>query len=657
MQVIKQDLINVGKTFPVDTITIAQSLSYSSDIKAIMLAGYLDPADGGKGIWRKVAVAPSHIFYFTSADGKFWEYQPQDGVVNARSVGILGTNSTTDTVKANAAVLLVYPYGTLYFPSHPAGGQTVYTLDTVDCSFAMIRGDGSGQVVLQHVDGSANPLLKTTDTDSGGAAYPYMGWQGLSLKAGNLTTYCLYMNGRVDSQVKFVDLQISGNAANTVVTGFSCRDWLNVSMYQCRWDGLGGWGIEVRNGNVFGFSHWLISGFSYDTGIVLNCKGFINLVLTNMASTKGAFVLDCGRIELNKELSPSVPARAIVRVLNNAAAAVSSTVNFAFRGVAVDCTGAGANHMLVTCDVGEVGVALENSVCYNMFGIYDNDTYTANAIYGSGKALGVLYDFYSTKTVGTDTPARSRRNGVQGMASQTYDSVTNLNNGQSRTGDEMRNRIPTGSGGRDGRYYARKAVSPTGGWQVHTATNLTGTGSITSGTTALVMTALSGTVNKGGAIVIPGAGVAGASLEAIVREVDETTKTLTISVAASTTVAGVTVAQKVQDLMAVPLIWPVSAFPSDVNKTYIAGDIAQNSTPTTAAPIIEWVCQFANTVGTNVGTWRPVKWIVVRSSTANRPTLSASDIGVMFMDTTLAANGKPIWWMGTNWVDALGATV
>jgi hypothetical protein len=45
------------------------------------------------------------------------------------------------------------------------------------------------------------------------------------------------------------------------------------------------------------------------------------------------------------------------------------------------------------------------------------------------------------------------------------------------------------------------------------------------------------------------------------------------------------------------------------------------------------------------------------ATTANRPTLRAQDIGVMYMDTTLAAAGKPIWWNGTNWVDATGATV
>lgn len=46
-----------------------------------------------------------------------------------------------------------------------------------------------------------------------------------------------------------------------------------------------------------------------------------------------------------------------------------------------------------------------------------------------------------------------------------------------------------------------------------------------------------------------------------------------------------------------------------------------------------------------------------KSNTGGRPTPTANEIGLLYMDTTLAANGKPIWWTGTIWVDALGAAV
>lgn len=70
-------------------------------------------------------------------------------------------------------------------------------------------------------------------------------------------------------------------------------------------------------------------------------------------------------------------------------------------------------------------------------------------------------------------------------------------------------------------------------------------------------------------------------------------------------------------------------------------------------PVAVWEVSVAGTPGT----WRAVSWAVFSGTTAQRPTLRADDVGVQYMDTTLAAAGKPIWWTGTVWVDALGAAV
>lgn len=48
---------------------------------------------------------------------------------------------------------------------------------------------------------------------------------------------------------------------------------------------------------------------------------------------------------------------------------------------------------------------------------------------------------------------------------------------------------------------------------------------------------------------------------------------------------------------------------------------------------------------------------VKRDTTANRPTVTANDVGLMYLDTTLDADGKPIWYNGTAWVDATGLAV
>ena len=44
----------------------------------------------------------------------------------------------------------------------------------------------------------------------------------------------------------------------------------------------------------------------------------------------------------------------------------------------------------------------------------------------------------------------------------------------------------------------------------------------------------------------------------------------------------------------------------------------------------------------------------IKGTTAQRPALTAIDIGYVDLDTTLDADGKPIFWTGTAWVDAAG---
>jgi hypothetical protein len=48
---------------------------------------------------------------------------------------------------------------------------------------------------------------------------------------------------------------------------------------------------------------------------------------------------------------------------------------------------------------------------------------------------------------------------------------------------------------------------------------------------------------------------------------------------------------------------------------------------------------------------------VKRDTTANRPAPISSDVGLLFLDNTLDADGKAIWWNGTAWVDATGVVV
>lgn len=96
-----------------------------------------------------------------------------------------------------------------------------------------------------------------------------------------------------------------------------------------------------------------------------------------------------------------------------------------------------------------------------------------------------------------------------------------------------------------------------------------------------------------------------------------------------------------------------TAIPTGGTVTYLTGTRIRNPAPSNANPVCEWVCF---SVGAP-GLWRPTQWLVWKGTTALRPVLTANDIGVSYLDTTLVAAGKPIWWTGTAWVDATGAAV
>jgi hypothetical protein len=51
------------------------------------------------------------------------------------------------------------------------------------------------------------------------------------------------------------------------------------------------------------------------------------------------------------------------------------------------------------------------------------------------------------------------------------------------------------------------------------------------------------------------------------------------------------------------------------------------------------------------GNW----WANMKGATLARPTLEATEIGFMYFDTTLDADGLPVWWNGAKWIKADGS--
>lgn len=90
-----------------------------------------------------------------------------------------------------------------------------------------------------------------------------------------------------------------------------------------------------------------------------------------------------------------------------------------------------------------------------------------------------------------------------------------------------------------------------------------------------------------------------------------------------------------------------------VNGNWSAGDRLRKSRASPASPVAEYVCVESGAAGT----WRAVSSISARGPSSNRPKLGRSEPGVLYFDTDLGSAGKPIWWTGASWVDALGHTV
>lgn len=84
--------------------------------------------------------------------------------------------------------------------------------------------------------------------------------------------------------------------------------------------------------------------------------------------------------------------------------------------------------------------------------------------------------------------------------------------------------------------------------------------------------------------------------------------------------------------------------------TFPLGKVFYNPVPA-AGTYAGWACITAGTPGT----WRGFGWIPKKDTTANRPTLGANDIGATHFDTTLDADGLPIFWNGSKWIKADGS--
>ena len=105
--------------------------------------------------------------------------------------------------------------------------------------------------------------------------------------------------------------------------------------------------------------------------------------------------------------------------------------------------------------------------------------------------------------------------------------------------------------------------------------------------------------------------------------------------------------ERVEEYLATPAVFTGQQAPQDGDITFSVGN--------SGSSISNEIFVYNDTLG-----WRQISSQTYIGTSLNRPSVTSTisaQIGLMYLDTTLAPNGKPIWFNGTDWVDATGAVV
>lgn len=580
-------------------------------------------------------------------------------VVSVKDFGAVGDGVADDTAAIQAAINFIVSQAfrpTLIFPK---GIYLTGTLIANGGNMPFMRGEGSSQSVLRHRDGESAALLQVNGRTTGSPtpAAPYFGYEGLTFRAGDGTTALIYYAGQIDNNVKWHDLQFIGYNGTATCHAISVRDYLNWHISKVRFDGVNGYCVEVRDAQYFSNSVFHLDNWTYDSQANGRSQGVFFIDLSATALTKGVVNFSNARLEVNSAINVAKPARSLFRVLQNSAvsSSIPAQVLLKFDSIVVDVVSAARDLKMVSTNLRNVGIETNDLTTYGLNQVFGSDDNTGKVIFSPVNTT-LRFKHSTNFAERFDGNLNGRSILFEGLKVGTISTDNNLTTlgGLVARGDFFYHSNPTNSGGvsQGLRPFAIKSLQSANGYCSPTASNLAGTGSITSGTNQLVMsTALDTRTVPGVSISIPGAGAAGATLVTSILSVDYITNTITTDANASTTVSGVTVAYTMAQFGVVNTSFYASGAPS--SGTFAVGDRSLNTGVWLSSPVTDYVCIAAGTPGT----WRQMAHHVRISATANRPALTSNDIGVMYMDTTLAPNGKPIWWNGTAWVDAMGSVV
>lgn len=128
------DAALIGNGFILESRAAGLTTNIPASVNAVTTCGYATKGDGGGGLYKRVAVQPTHIAKFQSADGAWWEYVKVDDIVNILALGADPTGAVDCSTISNQAAdfaspnTLVYPKGT-YLHNSPLNILKTVTLD------------------------------------------------------------------------------------------------------------------------------------------------------------------------------------------------------------------------------------------------------------------------------------------------------------------------------------------------------------------------------------------------------------------------------------------------------------------------------------------------------------------------------------------------
>jgi hypothetical protein len=579
-------------------------------------------------------------------------------IPDLRDYGALGhTNNDYTTEINNAVADAKLNSGILHIPK-----GSWWTNGITDGSQVLFEGDGPGTTRVKHIDGNATSLISILD-GSALSAYPYYGFRDITFQSGSTTTAILWFNHNIDNNCTFHNLGLSGMDSDVTCHAIDSKEWLNFNARQLRFDGVTGYAFRFRDAVDYGQGHFHVDDWTYDNGTGFPSGRGLGIMLVDVSSAnvkKGTIKFSNARIEINSKLTSVKPANGLFRIVQNSTAITSGLqcqAMFNLDNIAIDVNAAAKDVKIFSSNIGHVAVEQQNTTIYGAAEWINNDLLTGRYevhmnLQGPQRIRGFNLEYLA------ESPNRGEGFLMRGVLHSTFNSETNFTGvgGVVKRADILYHTFPNAGSGRFQfiRPYAFKAVQVNDGLH-HIA--LRTSARTASATASSANITLSGApevwLTPGVALDIAGAGASSGVLRAYIKAIDYDTNVLTMSANAGTTVAGAAVTTSLAQFMHVEMQTYAPGIPT--TGTWVLGDVCKNTSFVAATmPVTEYVC----TQGGTPGLWRASKWIVNRNTSPNRPSLlTANDVGVTFLDNTLAANGQLIVWNGTAWVKASDGTV